>query len=141
MFFPFGVASVYLGQYAKGLVHLVIFAFLVMGANHGRGAEAFFGIAIAFFYIYQIVDAHRSAHAIARGESAPDPFGLGRALGTEHLSPQNVPIGAIILIAVGAIFLLQNIGLFHFHWIGKLWPLILIALGIRIFLRAQGPRG
>ena len=140
VFFPIGVAPVYMGQYAKGLAHLLIFAFLVMGANHAHNAEAFFGIAIAFFYVYQIIDAHRSAHAIGRGEPAPDPFGLGRALGTEHLSPQNIPIGAIILIAIGALFLLQNIGLFHFHWIGRLWPLILIALGIRIFMRAQGPR-
>ncbi len=141
VFFPFGVAPVYMGQYAKGLAHLLIFAFLIMGANHAGNAEAFFGIAIAFFYVYQLIDAHRSAKAILAGQPAPDPFGLGRALGTEHLSPQNVPIGAIILIAIGVLFLLQNIGMFHFHWIGKLWPLILIALGIRIFMRAQqGPR-
>jgi hypothetical protein len=106
-----------------------------MGANNGGGAEAFFGIAIAGFYIYQIVDAHRSARAISLGQPAPDPFGLGGALASDRVNTQNIPIGAIILIAIGALFLLQNMGLFHFHWIGRLWPLILIALGLRVILR------
>ncbi len=140
VFFPFGVAPVYMGQYAKGLMHLIIFAVLVAAANQsGSGADAFFGIAIAFFYVYQIIDAHRTAHALLAGRPAPDPFGLGSALGSENLSARNLPLGAVVLIAIGVLFLLQNIGMFHFHWVGKLWPLILIALGLRIIMR--GPRG
>ena len=138
VFFPFGVASVYMGQYAKGLMHLIIFGVLVAGADQGGGAQAFFGLAIAFFYVYQIIDAHRTAHALMTGQPAPDPFGLSSALGGENLSARNIPMGAVILIGIGVLFLLQNIGLFHFHWIGKLWPLILIALGLRVIMR--GPR-
>ncbi|HVP43336.1 MAG TPA: DUF5668 domain-containing protein [Terriglobales bacterium] len=137
VFFPFGVASVYMGQYAKGLVHLVIFGVLVAGADQGGGAEAFFGLALAFFYVYQIIDANRSAKALLAGQPVPDPFGLNSALGSENLSAKNLPIGAVILIGVGVLFLLQNIGLFHFHWIGKLWPLILIALGLRVIMRGN----
>ncbi len=135
VFFPFGVAPVYMQQYAKGLVHLIIFAVLIAGTNQGGGAEAIFGLGIAFFYVYQIIDAHRSAKALLAGQPAPDPFGLGKALGTENLTPHNVPIGAIILIGIGVLFLLQNVGIFTFHWVGKLWPLILIALGLRIVMR------
>jgi hypothetical protein len=136
VFFPFGVAPVYMGQYAKGLMHLIIFGVLVAGADQGgSGADAFFGIAIAGFYIYQIIDAHRTAKALAAGQPAPDPFGLDKALGSDNLSARNLPIGAVILIGLGVLFLLQNIGIFHFHWVGKLWPLILIALGLRVILR------
>ena len=143
VFFPFGVAPVYMGQYAKGLVHLIIFGVLCAGADQadrgaGAGAGLFFGLSLAFFYVYQIIDAHRSAKALMVGEPAPDPFGLGSALGTENLSAKNIPIGAVILIVIGVLFLLQNIGMFHFHWVGKLWPLILIAIGLRIIMR--GPR-
>src|SRR5579864_4662982 len=49
VFFPFGVASVYMGQYAKGLMHLIIFGVLVAGADQSGSAEAFFGLGIAFF--------------------------------------------------------------------------------------------
>src|SRR5437667_1716404 len=73
-FFPFGVGAVYSGQYAKGLAHLVTFAVLVWGASSARGGfETVFGLGIAFFYIYQIVDAVRSAKAIQMGQPAPDP--------------------------------------------------------------------
>ena len=137
VFFPFGVAPVYMGQYTKGLMHLIIFGVLVAGHDQGGGAEIFFGLSLAFFYVYQIIDANRTAKALMAGQPAPDPFGLGTALGTENLSAKNVPIGAVILISVGVLFLLQNIGLFHFHWIGKLWPLILIALGLRVIMRGN----
>ncbi len=140
IFFPFGVAPVYLGQYAKGLMHLIIFAVLVAGANQGgSGADVVFGLGLAFFYVYQIIDANRTAKALLVGQPAPDPFGLSSALGTENLSAKNLPVGAVILIAIGVLFLLQNIGLFHFHWIGRLWPLILIAIGLRIIMR-NNPR-
>jgi hypothetical protein len=140
IFFPFGVAQVYNNQYAKGLAYLLVFLGII-AVGHAPGMPEPIPILAGFaYYAYQIIDAHRSAKAIAAGQPVPDPFGLGSAFASDKLSPQNVPIGAIILIAVGAIFLMQNIGLFHFHWIGKLWPLILIALGIRIFMRAQGPR-
>jgi hypothetical protein len=53
------------------------------------------------------------------------------------------PIGAIILLIMGFLFLLQNVGIFEFNWVGKLWPLILIALGIHMmwrrgFLKTRG---
>ncbi|MCA0324298.1 MAG: DUF5668 domain-containing protein [Proteobacteria bacterium] len=46
-------------------------------------------------------------------------------------------IGAIILILVGAFFLLSNLGLMTVNLrelISTWWPLILIALGIGMFL-------
>jgi hypothetical protein len=43
-------------------------------------------------------------------------------------APQdNAPIGAIVLIALGVLFLLQNLGIFRIH---NLWPLFLIGVGI-----------
>ena len=142
IFFPFGVAPVYMGLYAKGLAHLLVFAMLVAGANSASighsGAEAFFGLGIAFFYVYQIIDANRSAKALAAGQPAPDPFGLARTFGASNgggMSSSSVPLGAIVLIGMGVLFLLSNMGWFHFHWIGRLWPLILIAIGVRMFLR------
>src|SRR5438270_4347085 len=39
----------------------------------------------------------------------------------------NTPIGAIVLIGLGVLFLLQNVGIFRIH---NLWPLFLIGVGI-----------
>jgi TM2 domain-containing membrane protein YozV len=41
----------------------------------------------------------------------------------------NAPIGAIVLIALGAIFLLDNLGILRMH---HLWPLFLIGIGLWI---------
>lgn len=41
-----------------------------------------------------------------------------------------VPTGAIVLIVVGCLFLLNTMGIFDLHWLGRLWPLILIVLGV-----------
>lgn len=142
-FFPFGVAAVYTAQYAKGLAHLLVFAFLVWGlSNASGGVEPLLGIALAFFYVYQIIDAFRSAQAIQRGQPAPDPFGLGRAFTAgEKVDVAKAPLGAIILIGLGVLFLLNNLGLFHFWWMGRMWPLVLIFLGVWMFLRRFGSPG
>lgn len=151
VFFPFGVGQVYNGQYAKGLAHMLIFIALVAGvsvADSGGPSHEWygpvFGLGIAFFYVYQIIDAVRSAHAIRLGQPAPDPFGLGAAFGSgQRVNVARVPVGAIILIALGVIFLLNTMGWLHFFWVGRLWPLILIAIGVWLLIKrfAAPPAG
>jgi hypothetical protein len=142
-FFPFGVGAVYNGQYAKGLAHLLIFVALVVGASQsGDTGGPIFGLGIAFFYIYQIIDAVRSAHAIRAGQPAPDPFGLARAFGSgERTDFNKVPVGALVLIGLGILFLLNTMGLFHAYWIHRLWPLILIGIGVWLFIKRFSPPG
>ena len=51
---------------------------------------------------------------------------------------QPSPVGAVILIGLGVLFLLNTMGWWHFHWIGRMWPLILIAIGVWLFIRRFG---
>jgi len=138
--FPFGVGQVYTGQYAKGLAHLLIFSALVWGASSGRGYEPFFAIAIAGFYLYQIIDAVRSARAIQFGQAPPDPFGLARTFtASERADVTRVPVGSLVLIGLGVLFLFDTMGVFPLHWIGRMWPIILIVLGVWMFLKRVNP--
>lgn len=73
-FFPFGVGAVYCSQYAKGLAHLLVFGLLIFASDHAGNWDALFGIGIAFFYVYQIIDAVRTARALQEGLPAPDPL-------------------------------------------------------------------
>jgi hypothetical protein len=146
-FFPFGVGAVYNGQYAKGLAHMLIFIGLCFGISQTEGSsnEGFgvvFGLTLAAFYFYQIIDAVRSAHAIRAGLPAPDPFGLSKTFTTgERVDFNRVPVGAIVLIGLGVLFLLNTMGLFHAYWLHRLWPLILIAIGVWLFLKRFSPPG
>jgi hypothetical protein len=139
-FFPIGVGAVYNGQYAKGLAHLVIMVLLIMGVGSDLPGLviAMLGIGMGFFYIYQIIDAVRSARAIQMGEPVPDPFGLAQTFGTgERLDASKVPAGAAILIGLGVLFLLHTAGFFEFG-LDRFWPLILIFLGVWLFAKQWG---
>src|SRR6202453_2544965 len=140
-FFPFGVGAVYCSQYAKGLAHLVIFGLLVFGSDHAGSWDALFGIGIAFFYVYQIIDAVRTAHALQANLPPPDPFGLGQAFSLGDKSEaRNIPAVAIILIGLGVLFLLHTMNIWEFG-MDRLWPLILIVLGTWMFARQWGMMG
>jgi Domain of unknown function (DUF5668)/B-box zinc finger len=137
-FFPFGVGAVYCSQYAKGLAHLLIFGLLVFGSDHAGSLDFVFGIGIAFFYVYQIIDAVRTARALQEGQPPPDPFGLAQAFSMgEKGESKNVPTVAVILIGLGVLFLLHTMNLFEFG-LDRFWPLILIFLGGWMFARQWG---
>jgi hypothetical protein len=142
-FFPFGVGAVYCSQYAKGLAHLVIMILLIIGVSSNLPWYfiTMLGIGIGFFYVYQIIDAVRTAHALQRGEPAPDPFGLAQTFGTgEKLEATKVPAGAAILIGLGVLFLLHTAGLFEVG-MGLFVSLILIFLGVWLFAKHWGLTG
>ena len=134
-FFPFGVGAVYCSQYAKGLAHLLIFALLIFASDHAGSWGWIFGIGIAFFYVYQIIDAVRTARALQEGQPAPDPLGLGQTFGMgEKLDTSKVPVGAVIMIGLGVLFLLHTMGFWEFGF-ERFWPLILVFLGAWMFYR------
>jgi len=145
-FFPFGVGAVYTGQYAKGLAHLGIFGVLIAGisagdSGHSEALGVICGVAISFFYIYQIVDAVRSARAIQAGLPAPDPYGLAATFsGGTKIEASRIPMGAIVLILLGVLFLLHTMGLGEFG-LDRFWPLILILVGGWMFARNWGLLG
>jgi hypothetical protein len=145
-FFPFGVGAVYTGQYAKGLAHLVVFVLMIIGLGSDLPwyVITLIAISMGFFYFYQIIDAVRTAKAIQTDEPVPDPFGLAQAFGGgggfgtgEKLGGAKVPVGSVVLIGLGVLFLLHTIGIFEFG-LHRFWPLILIALGVWLFARQWG---
>jgi hypothetical protein len=145
-FFPFGVGAVYCSQYAKGLAHLVIMVLLIIGqsSNVPWYVHVVLGIGIGFFYIYQIIDAARTAKAIQAGEPAPDPFGLGSMFGSAgpavpgEKTETNIPVAAVVLIGLGVLFLINTAFDFSLH---RFWPLILILLGVYLFAKNWGLLG
>ena len=128
-----------------------IFGLLVAGCNVS-GSEALpviCGFGIAFFMVYQIFDAVRSARALQAGLPPPDPYGLAASFGggtgfgggaTRTDSPSRIPVSAIVLILLGALFLLHTAGLFE-HGFDRFWPLLLMGLGAWLFARNYGLLG
>ena len=146
-FFPFGVGAVYTGQYAKGLAHLVIFTLCILGASSGSETMGtIFGLGIAAFYVYQIIDSVRTARAIQLGQPPPDPFGLGTTFSSgfssgassgDRIDVSKGPTGALVLIGLGVVFLLHTLNIWDFS-ARRVWPLVLIAIGGFLLVRRLG---
>ena len=132
---PFGIGAIYNGQYAKGLAHMFIFVMLIFGANHAGSLDWVFGLCIPFFILYQIIDAVRSAKAIQMGQPAPDPLGLTQAFGSDKIDTSKIPMGAVILIGLGVLFLLHTMGFWEFG-LARFWPLLIVAVGAWMFYRS-----
>jgi hypothetical protein len=145
-FFPFGVGAVYCSQYAKGLSHLVIMVLLIIGVSSDVPwyVHMVLGIGIGFFYLYQIIDAVRTARAMQLGEPTPDPFGLASMFGgggspvEKSEATTKVPVAAAVLIGLGLLFLFNTAFDFSLH---RYWPLILIVLGVYLFAKQWGLLG
>jgi hypothetical protein len=126
-----GLGAVYNGEYNKALIHIVVFAAMVVGftSDIGDSAATALGFLVAGFEFYMAFDAMRTAKARSAGQAAPDPL--------ESWSQQR-PVGPIILIGLGALFLLNNFSWFPFYRMQRLWPLILIGVGALMFRNRIG---
>jgi hypothetical protein len=128
-----GLGAVYNGEYNKALIHIVVFAAMIVGLSSdiGDNAEVVLSLLLAGFVLYMAMDAMRVAKARNLGETTVDPL--------ESWS-KNRPVGPIILIGLGVLFLLNNFNWFPFYRIGRLWPLILIGVGVLMFRNRLGSR-
>jgi len=68
------MGAVYCGEVMRGVMQIAVFAALIYAlSNFWRRPRTGIRMAIAFWYIFQIVDSVRLAHAKQRGTVAPDP--------------------------------------------------------------------
>jgi TM2 domain-containing membrane protein YozV len=64
----------------------------------------------------------------------PDPSAYWRPMFSHH----RAPVGAVVLIALGTLFLLGQLDIFHGRLIEYSWPVFLIGLGVWLVVRRLG---
>jgi len=127
-----GLGAIYNGEYNKALIHIVVFAAIIVGLSSdiGDGGEVALSFVLAGFIFYMAVDAMRTVKARNAGEVVQDPL--------ESWSKTR-PIGPLLLIGLGGLFLLNNFGFFDFFRVRQLfWPLVLIGVGILMLRNRVG---
>ncbi len=133
-----GVGAIYNGQYAKGLVHAVIFGILVsILDSEPRGLEAVFGMGLAAWMFYMAFEAYHTARKRKAGEPVDDYSSL-----VNFRAGGQIPVAGIALILLGIVLLLHTLGLLDFEYVARYWPVLLIAGGaymlyIRFFGRKE----
>lgn len=124
-----GVGAIYNGQVVKAFVQVLIFGSLIaLGDRVHGGLDTVFGLAAAAFYFYMVIDSYQTARAKSVGKAVPEWFGMSEM-------KFNAPLGAVVLIALGVLFLLDNLGIAVFSQVSRFWPVLLIVLGLLLLQR------
>ncbi len=131
-----GVGAIYNGQYAKGLVHVIIIGLTIsiLSNDAARGFEPLLGLLLAGFWFYMAFEAYHTARRRQQGLVVDEFSSLFPMRGTDKF-----PVAPILLIVLGVIFLLNNLDLFQVERVIRYWPVLLIALGVyMLYLRVSG---
>jgi TM2 domain-containing membrane protein YozV len=134
-----GVGAIYNGQYIKGLVHAVIFGVIVtlISSNDEGAGTPFLGIMLAAFVFYMPFEAYHTAKKRQMGITVDE----WSSLISQDRIANRAPMGPIILIGIGFLFLLDTLHLLDFHRIGRFWPVLLIVIGAyMLYSRANATR-
>jgi hypothetical protein len=132
-----GVGAIYNGQYAKGLVHAVVFGILVSMLSSGtlHQWEPLFGILLALWVFYMAFEAYHTA----RKRRAGEPIEELSSLMTGTSGGGRLPVGPIVLIGLGVLFLLDTLNLLNFDQVIRYWPVGLILGGVyMLYSRLEG---
>jgi hypothetical protein len=132
-----GVGAIYNGQYAKGLVHAIVFGLLVSITSSGTAGdlEPLFGILIGVWVMYMALEAYHTAQKRRAGEPV-DEFS---SILDVHGRRGGFPVGAITLIALGVLLLLNTTDVIQLRYLLRYWPVLLILMGAyMLYVRVNG---
>jgi hypothetical protein len=123
-----GVGAIYNGQYAKGMVHAIIWGVLMSIANSNatHGLEIVFGITVVAWMAYMAFEAYHTARKRRMGELV-DEYSSLVSLGGRN---EQIPVAAVVLIILGILLLLHTLELLDFDKVVRFWPALLIAAGV-----------
>jgi hypothetical protein len=123
-----GLGQAYIGYYKSGFIMLMIFAgtITLLNRHEDGGAAPFFGLFLAFFWIFNIIDAVRKAKLYNR-----------HVAGVETIAaPTDSPLaGGIILLIAGLLLTLSITFDIDLEFLDHLWPLALLGGGIYLLWR------
>ena len=132
-----GVGAIYNGQYAKGLVHAIVFGLLVSITSSGTAGdlEPLFGILIGVWVMYMALEAYHTA----RKRRAGEPVDEFSSILDVHGRHSGFPVGAITLIALGVLLLLSTTDVIQLRYLLRYWPVLLILTGAyMLYVRVAG---
>jgi hypothetical protein len=134
-----GVGAIYNCQYGKGLMHVVIFGLIItiLSNDAARGLEPLLALLLAGFCCYMPFEAFHTATRRQRGQVVDEFSSLFPMRGGSRF-----PAAPIVLMALGVVFLLNNLDILDLQRLLRYWPVMLIALGAyMLFARMTSPEG
>ena len=134
-----GLGQVYLGYYKEGFINIAVAASLcAILSTHGEELAPLLGTFLAFFWLYNMVDAGRKAVLMNQGSKRLEAPELPSGFGTVGFRGQ--VFGGLALVAGGALALAHLRFGFSLAWIGTWWPAGLVLVGVYLIGQAVAER-
>jgi hypothetical protein len=123
-----GLGQIYVGYYQLGFINILVVASLIALLNRGAGhLEPLFGLFLAFYWLYNLVDAARRATFYNQALAGLGPTEMPE--GMKMPDRRGALLGGILMILVGAAaFAHIQFGM-SFQWMERWWPLALVLVG------------
>jgi len=135
-----GLGQVYVGYYQRGFINIAVVAGTIFLLNQRDFSEftPLLGVFLAFFWVYNMIDAARCATAVNRGAEAgmrPELPELPAAVGGGGNT-----FAGVILVLLGLVFLGRTVLGISLEWLADWWPMFLVLIGLRMILGGRSGR-
>jgi hypothetical protein len=137
-----GLGQVYVGYYRRGFIHLAVVAGVItLLSSHEKGGLApFFALFLAFFWLYNVIDAVRLANLYNDAVMGLGPEDLRREL-VLTAGRQGSIGGGAFLLGLGVLLLAHTLFDVPLDWLRDWWPVIPIGFGAYLLYRGIKDRG
>lgn len=135
-----GLGQVYLGYYQRGFIHAVVVAGLIsLLATGNLGVlTPLAAVFLAFFWLYNIIDAGRRATLYNQVLAGSEQIGLPEDFKMPGLGGSI--FGGAALMVVGFVLLLNTRFGMSLEWLEEWWPVLLMAFGAYLLIKAISER-
>jgi hypothetical protein len=130
-----GLGQVYIGYYQQGFVNILTVASLITLLAQGLGAAApLAGIFLAFFWLYNLVDAARKATMYNQALAGLGPLELPTHM--EKPDRKGSLYAGILMMVFGIVVLAHTRFGLPLEWLERWWPSVLVIVGAYLVVRS-----
>jgi hypothetical protein len=130
-----GLGQIYVGYYEQGFINALVVASLIAMLSYEVGnLEPIFGFFLAFYWLFNLVDAYRKAVLYNQALAGLGPLELPKEGGAQ--TGRGSLLGGGLMILVGVFFLAHTRFGYSLAWIERWWPAILVIVGGYLIYKA-----
>lgn len=130
-----GLGQIYVGYYVQGFTNILVIASLIALLHHGIGAlTPLGGLFLAFYWLYNIVDASRRAAFYNQALAGLGPMELPKDI--EMPGGGGALFGGVALIVLGGLALAYTRFNISLAWLEHWWPLALVIVGAYLIYKS-----
>ncbi len=135
-----GLGQIYVGYYQQGFINIIVIASLISLLARGVGnLTPFVALFMAFYWLYNMVDAGRKATFYNQALSGIGPLEFPE--GASMPGTQGSLVGGVLLIVAGAIALANTRFGMPLDWIERWWPMALVLMGAWLLYQSVANKG